>query len=289
LREQIDRFVEYLKNQRLIARNTELAYRSDLQQYCTFLRDQGQTDWDVSTDTLRAFHLDLERRYSKATTRARKLAAVKAVYRFLVDDGVVKENPARLLDLPTPIKRAPESLSREQLVRLIDGAGIGADTSNSRLERAKHVRDRAMLLLLSTTGLLASELVALDVDEQIVLSGYLEMGKNTNRRRLVRLDEVTLGAIERYLFEARPLLAKEALDSALFLNHHGNRLTRQGFWLIVKQCARRAGIEGITPRLLRHSCATHKMSDGAELKELQSLLGHAHLSTTQVYARTRST
>ena len=288
MREHIDRFVEYLKAQRLIARNTELAYRSDLQQYCTFLRDRGLDAWDVPSETMQAFHRDLEQRYTKATTRARKLAAVKAIYRYLVDDGVVRENPARLLDLPAPAKRAPESLSRDQLVRLIESAGDSSEPHVSPLERAKLVRDRAMLSLLCTTGLLASELVALDVDEQIVLNGFLELGRNTNRRRSVRLDEPTLGAIERYLFESRPLLAKETGASALFLNHHGHRLTRQGFWLIVKQCARRAGIEGITPRLLRHSCATHLLTDGAELKEIQSLLGHAHLSTTQVYARVRS-
>lgn len=285
---QIDRFVEHLKAQRLIARNTELAYRSDLQQFCLFLRDHGIDDWDVTVDVVREFHTDLERRYSKATTRARKLAAVKAIYRFLLEDGVVKENPARLLDLPTPAKRTPESLSRAQLVQLVDSADQGRESAGSRLERAKLTRDRAMLALLCATGLLASELVALDVDEQIVITGQVEFGKLTNRRRSVRLDEPIRATIETYLVEARPLLAKGATDPALFLNHHGNRLTRQGFWLIVKQCAKRAGIDGITPRLLRHSCATHKLTDGFELKDVQSLLGHAHLSTTQVYARVRS-
>jgi len=284
----IDRFVDHLNAHRLIARNTELAYRSDLQQYCTFLRDRGISDWDVPVDVIQAFQVDLEQRYSKATTRARKLAAVKAIYRFLLDDGVVRENPSRLLDLPTPAKRTPETLSAEQLVQLIGTADDLKGHGISRLERAKLLRDRAMLTLLCTTGLLASELVSLDVNEETVLNGHLQLGKATNRNRSVLLDTETRSTIERYLLEARPLLAKDGGDRALFLNHHGNRLTRQGFWLIVKLYARKAGIEGITPRLLRHSCAAHKLTDGADLKDVQSMLGHAHLSTTQVYTRVRS-
>ena len=287
MRDHIDRFLEHLKTQRLIALNTELAYRSDLKQYCTYLRDRGISDWGVPVDIVHDYQRDLEQRYSKATTRARKLAAVKAVYRFLLDDGVVRENPARHLDLPTPAKRTPVSLSREQLDLLIHAAEQGMEGEQSRLERAKLIRDRAMLSLLCDTGLLASELVALDIDEPALVEGHLELGRKTNRRRSVAVDGDTKAALEHYVVEGRPLLAKEHADPALFLNHHGNRLTRQGFWLIIKQCARRAGIDGITPRLLRHSCAAHRLTAGAELKDIQSLLGHAHLSTTQVYARAR--
>ncbi len=288
MRDQIDRFMDYLKTQRLIARNTELAYRSDLQQYQVYLRDHGITQWDVPAELVREYQRELEQRYSKTTTRARKLAAMKAIYRFLLENGEVKENPARGLELPTPAKRAPETLSSEQLAKLIAVADAQPSDPLSALEQAKRTRDRAMLSLLISTGLLASELVALDLDEQTATNGNVRLGKKTFRERSVHLEAQTQEALEHYLLEARPQLGKDRTELALFLNHHGHRLTRQGFWLIVKQYARKAGIEGITPRLLRHSCAARKLTDGARLKEVQSLLGHAHLSTTQVYARTQT-
>ncbi len=289
MRGVIEAFVQSLAaagaaQQRNVSLNTVMAYRSDLEQFCDFLERRGQHTWSVSPLEVIEYKRDLEVRYAKATTRARKLAAVKAFYRYLVRTDQVASDPARHLDVPVPIKHAPETLSREQLSLLVSSAR--ATDGAPPLEEAKSLRDYAMLSLLSSTGLLASELVALDLASRAD-AGALDLGA-PSRQRTVTLDEATGAALDAYLAAGRPLLARgRSAEPALFVNHRGRRLTRQGFWLIVKQCAKRAGVDGISPRLLRHSCAAHKLTDGVQLKDVQELLGHAHASTTQAYVRAR--
>ena len=286
---EIDDFVRELEashngRKRTVSPHTVYAYRGDLEQFQKFLEQHGFRSWQVSALDIVNYRRDLEARYAKATTRARKLAAVKAFYRYLVSTGRVDRDPARNLDAPVPIKRAPETLSPDQLNLLVESARHSDDGGG--FEPAKAQRNYAMLSLLCTTGLLASELVALDLMNRLP-DGALELGA-PHRRRTVALDGPTGAALATYLRDARPVLAgPHSEEPALFLNHRGRRLTRQGFWLIVKQCAERAGIDGISPRLLRHSCAAHKLTGGARLKEVQELLGHAHPSTTQAYVRSR--
>ena len=289
MRGEIEDFVRSLETartsrQREAAQNTILAYRSDLEQFLAYLERHGVTSWEVSGLDIINYKRDLEERYAKATTRARKIAAVKALYRYLVAEGRVRHDPVRNLDLPAPIKRAPETLSRDQLERLV--ASARAAPQVTPIDEAKSRRDLAMLSLLCTTGLLASELVALDLGD-FAPDGRLGLGAPA-RRRVVALDADTARALNDYARLGRGLLARRAAEEpALFLNHRGGRLTRQGFWLIVKQCAERAGIDGISPRLLRHSCASQKLTAGMQLKDVQELLGHAHVSTTQAYVRAR--
>jgi integrase/recombinase XerD len=285
---EIDAFVQSLENQqaaraRGVSRNTLMAYRSDLEQYLAYLQRQGLTSWSVSALDVINYKRDLEQRYAKATTRARKLAAVKAIYRYLKASGKVAHDPARNLDLPAPIKHVPETLAREQLQRLVESTRVGDQAP--AIEQAKAQRDHAMLSLLCSTGLLASELVALDLADYSP-GGSIGLG-GPSRRRTVLIDGPTRASLLTYIERARPLLTREGEEAALFVNHRGARLTRQGFWLIIKQCAMHAGIDGISPRLLRHSCAASKLTGGAELKQVQELLGHAHASTTQAYVRAR--
>jgi integrase/recombinase XerD len=290
MRGEIDAFVQELEEQqasreRGVSRNTLMAYRSDLEQFLEYLERAGFDSWSVSALDVINYKRDLEQRYSKATTRARKLAAVKALYRYLVTTGKVAHDPARNLELPTPIKHVPETLSLDQLQRLIDSTRVAADAP--AVEQAKASRDHAMLSLLCSTGLLASELVAIDLAD-FTPPATLGLGART-RRRLVAIDGPTGAALVAYIDQARPSLIHDSAEPALFVNHRGSRLTRQGFWLIIKVCATRAGIEGISPRLLRHSCAASQLTSGTELKKVQELLGHAHVSTTQAYVRARPT
>ena len=192
-------------------------------------------------------------------------------------------DPARNLDLPTPFIHVPETLSRDQIQRLIDSTQVSDDAL--AVEQAKASRDHAMLSLLCSTGLLASELVAIDLAD-FTPPATLGLGART-RRRLVAIDGPTGAALVAYIDQARPSLIHDSEEPALFVNHRGGRLTRQGFWLIIKLCATRAGIDGISPRLLRHSCAASQLTSGTELKKVQELLGHAHVSTTQAYVRAR--
>lgn len=288
MRGEIDEFVQQLEDQqasreRGVSQNTLLAYRSDLEQFREYLGRRGFTSWDIAALDIINYKRDLEERYGKATTRARKLAAVKALYRYLLAAGKIAHNPAQNLELPTPIKRTPDTLSREQLQRLIDSSRISDRAPE--VEQAKAQRDHAMLSLLCSTGLLASELVAIDLGDYAA-AGTLGLGASP-RRRVVIIDSATNASLRKYLDSARPTLSHSTEERALFLNHRGGRLTRQGFWLIIKGCAARAGIDGISPRLLRQSCASSKLTSGTELKEVQELLGHAHASTTQAYIRSR--
>ena len=288
MRGEIDEFVQSLEDQqasreRGVSRNTLMAYRSDIEQFLTYLERQGLTSWSISALDVINYKRDLEGRYSKATTRARKLAAVKAFYRYLTATGKVAHDPARNLDLPSPIKQVPETLSREQLQRLVESTR-GSDKAPD-VERSKAQRDHAMLSLLCSTGLLASELVAIDLADYSS-EGSLSLG-GPSRRRIIPIDGPTRASLLSYIERARPTLTHGADETALFVNHRGSRLTRQGFWLIIKQCAKHAGIAGISPRLLRHSCAAYQLTSGAELKQVQELLGHAHASTTQAYVRAR--
>lgn len=288
MREEIEDFVRSLEDLQAsrpqgVSLNTLLAYRSDLGQFVDFLERQGLATWNISSLDIMNYKRDLEARYAKPATRARKIAAVKAIYRYLVAAGRVPNDPIRNLDLPATIKRAPETLAREQLQRLVDSARV--DGGLSPVDQAKGQRDYAMLAVLCATGLLASELVALNLGDYAT-GGTLELGA-PSRRRSVSIDRETDAALSAYVSTSRLLLTRESNEPALFVNHRGGRLTRQGFWLIVKQCAERAGIEGISPRLLRHSCAAYKLTSGAGLRQVQELLGHAHASTTQAYVRAR--
>jgi integrase/recombinase XerD len=264
----------------LANQNTVVAYRNDLGQACTYLAQQGVQTWQqVTREHIAAHLLDMrEHQGYRPATIARKLAALKAFFRYLRASGLLTADPLENFEAPHIQKEPPHTLSEEQVAGLFAQIDISQPAGK---------RDLAMLHLLYATGMRVSELVSLDLaDFHADLATVVCPGRRgrSRRERTLPISEVALGATRHYLAEVRPaMVLRHPEEQALFLNHHGERLTRQGFWLIIKSYARQAGITDITPHRLRHSFAVLMLREGMELRSVQELLGHAHISTTQVY------
>jgi integrase/recombinase XerD len=308
MQQDVERFLQVLEAERGFSVNTIFAYRNDLTQFLTFLAgesageggresvDVGAIDasgavsqsfpqvqsWAQLTDNdLTNYLLFLRGRKYASSTVARKMAAIKSFFNFLIGEGQLRGDPGARMTAPRVDKYTPRSISLVEVERLLQQPAKEGDTATRRPEAS---RDRAMLETLYATGMRVSELVALDCDDVNFLERHMRCAGRTSRERLVPLQERAIEAIDHYMFQARPLLALREED-ALFLNHRGNRLTRQGFWLILKSYASKAEIADITPHTLRHTFATHALGRGADLREVQQLLGHVSISTTQVYRR----
>jgi integrase/recombinase XerD len=262
--------------------NTVVAYRNDLNQVCVYLQRQQVENWQQVTREHIAGYL-LEMRDGQAyrpTTIARKLAALKTFFRYLRGAGLITSDPLEKLDAPRVQKELPHALNQEQVASLFRQVEV---------ETPAGKRDLAMLHMLYATGMRVSELVSLNQDDfDAVQSTVVCPGRNgrSKRERVLPLSAAAVEATVQYLEMARArLMTRHPEEQALFLNHHGERLTRQGFWLIIKGYARQAGITTITPHMLRHSFAIVMLQGGMELRSVQALLGHAHISTTQVYSQ----
>lgn len=262
--------------------NTIVAYRNDLNQACVYLNRQGVENWqDVTREHIAGYLLEMrEGQAYRPTTIARKLAALKSFFRYMGSTGLILSNPIEDLESPRVQKELPQVLSIEQISSLF---------SQVEVETPVGLRDLAMLHMLYATGMRVSELVSLNLDAfDAERATVVCPGRNgrSKRERVLPLSATAVEATEQYLERARPrLIARHPEEQALFVNHHGERLTRQGFWLIIKGYARQAGITTITPHMLRHSFALLMLQGGMELRSVQELLGHAHISTTQVYSQ----
>jgi integrase/recombinase XerD len=292
--EQVEPFLRYLADDRRLSVNTLSAYRNDLRQFESHLAARRGIDATggepipetallatALRDEVVEFFLHLrEKGYSPATI-ARKMAAVKSIYQFLHRRGDIPTNPAAALGSPEVKKPLPRAISVADIDRLIVQAA-------KRLS-PEGLRDAAMLQLLCATGMRVTELVTLDLSDIDFEHACVYCTGRHARRRTLPLDERAVATLGTYLREGRPrLLRGEHQTEALFLNHRGRRLTRQGFWLIMKALARDSGIAAeVTPHTLRHSFAAHRLKDGLELNRLRELLGHANISTTQIYTQVR--
>ena len=287
MKETVTAFLDYLTSERGLSGNTVSAYGNDLSQLLEFLEESGglsggSSGWEsVSLPVLTGYALNLQEKGYSPTTRARKLASVKSLFNFLLEEGLITQDPTESLASPRIGRALPKSLSEEEMGSLLREAyGGGAPDSQ---------RDAAMIELMYATGMRVSEMVGLVVEDLNLREKYVRcMGKGS-KERLINLHDEAAVVLEAYLKDVRPRLLShgkkdDVREDALFLNRRGERLTRQGFWLILKECGRRANIKTpITPHTLRHSFATHMLRGGAPIRYLQELLGHASISTTQVY------
>ncbi|HEX7735214.1 MAG TPA: tyrosine-type recombinase/integrase [Ktedonobacteraceae bacterium] len=291
LQEVVDEFLTSLSvedtapdgsSEGVVNRNTVVAYRNDLTQTSAYLGRQRVQNWqEVTREHIAAYLLEMrEHQAYRPTTIARKLAALKAFFRYLRQSGLLAADPLESLEAPRIQKEPPRALTPEQIASLFQQID---------LEQPGGRRDLAMFHLLYATGMRVSELVSLDLpDLKLEQATVLCPGRRgrSKRERTLSLSPVVIEAAHYYLGHVRPQLALRHPDEqALFLNHHGERLTRQGFWLIIKGYARQAGITDITPHRLRHSFAVLMLREGVELRSVQEMLGHAHISTTQVYSQ----
>jgi integrase/recombinase XerD len=282
MREKIQDFLTFLDREKGYADNTIAAYRNDLTQFMRYLEEKDDselTHWvEVDKDIIIDYVLNLKEREYTSSTVARKVAAIKSFFHYLMAQRIVTDDPTATLDSPKVKKRLPKAISRDDIERLLAAPAKGAS--------AKSQRDHALLELLYASGMRVTELVSLDVNDVSLASGTVRVrGKKTSgKERVIPIGERALDALRTYLNKGRLQLVRDPEERALFLNHRGQRLTRQGLWLIIKHYVEEVGIsEDVTPHTLRHSFAAHKLSQGKSLQDIQKLLGHANISTTQVY------
>jgi len=283
MQEQIDQFLDYLKAEKGYSSNTLAAYQNDLGQYHIFLQslppEQRPRGWgNVTRDHIISYILEMKEREYASSTVARKVAAVKSFFKFLEATGQIKENPAKDMETPRAEKHLPATITAEEVDKLMAAPSGDAPATQ---------RDRAMLELLYATGLRVSELVALSINDVDLDAGSVRCLGKGKKERLLPIYDRAREALAAYINEGRPkLLGKNSEEEALFLNRRGTRLTRQGLWLIIKRYVEEVGIrENVTPHTLRHSFATHMLSGGADLRAVQQMLGHANISTTQIYTQ----
>jgi integrase/recombinase XerD len=273
--ELIDRFVDYLTFECSLAKNTLLAYRADLEKYAAFLHKSGRRPEDVTSTVVLNFLVELKDRKYSVTTIARVLAAVRMFYRFLALEGIVEVNVTSSLDSPKLWRRLPDVLGPDEVDRLL----AEPDPSTSL-----GLRDKALLEVLYATGVRATEVISLDVDSVHADVGYLRCLGKGSKERIVPVAGPVIDLLRQYLVEARTVLLGRRESPALFLSVRGRRLTRDVVWKLVKKYARLAGIrKHVYPHTLRHSFATHLLANGADLRSVQEMLGHASIATTQLY------
>jgi len=273
-------FLTFLSAEKGASSNTVAAYRNDLQQLTAYIKPKNDgSGWDkVDRVLIQDFILDLKKRKYAETTVARKVAAIRSFFAFLESEGAITGNPTEGLASPRVGKMLPKAISPNEVDELLEQP-CKRSTPEAR-------RDRAMLELLYATGMRVTELVSLDLANLNLDSenAYVRCFGKGAKERMIPIHEQATEAIQEYLDESRPLLVRNKNEKALFVNRRGERLTRQGFWLILKGYARAANLHpNVTPHTLRHSFATHMLRGGMPLRHVQEMLGHANISTTQVY------
>lgn len=273
--ELLEKYKIYLGSNKLL-KNTKTAYVSDVAHFISYLIEKGYSDFlSVDKKVVAEFVLQLEQEHKAASTVARNIASLRHFFAFLMTAHAVKTNLAENIKPPKQHKKLPDILTMEEVSRFLEGT-YGQDP--------KSVRDKTMLELLYATGIRVSELIDLNVDDVNLKAGYIKCRKQ-REERIVPVGRLALSALENYLNRIRTTIASSA-EQALFVNMTGKRMTRQGFWKIVKFYADRAGIKKpITPHTLRHSFAAHLLENGADIYAVQMMMGHADLSSTQIYAK----
>ncbi len=286
MQSSVDGFLDYMTVERGVSPNTLSAYRSDLAQLIEYLKTNcfngNGGGWEgVDEDMMSQYLLHLHALEYSDTTRARKVASSKSLFNFLVDEGIVTRDPTENISSPRIGRSLPDTLSADEVDTLL--------VSASKQETSDGMRDQAMFELLYASGLRVTELVSLNIADLDLEQGTVRCLGKGSKERLIPVHSGAVAILRRYIDEARPSFIKNTTERALFMNRRGQRLSRQGFWLILKAQSKRAGItKKITPHTLRHSFATHLLQGGAPLRHVQELLGHSSITTTQVYTHLTS-
>lgn len=272
----LDEFIYHLAVERGLAKNTIASYRADLTGYILYCRNHGINEpHEAGRDTVMSYLFQLQLDGRSPATISRRLAAVRTFYRYVIREGFLQEDPSAELESPKLAQKLPRVLSIEEVDHLL---------GQPLISKPSGLRDKAMLEVLYATGIRVSELVSLDLMNIHLDSGFIRCFGKGSKERIVPLGDVAARFIKEYLERGRSILKKSGDTPALFLNQHGRRLTRQGFWKIIKKYALKANIKtAITPHTLRHSFATHLLENGADIRSVQEMLGHADISTTQIY------
>lgn len=276
MEDEVQDFLHYLVVERHLSQNTVNAYRRDLQTYIFFLKNEDLLSLNNVRQTNIIAHLmALKNQGCTSTTLARHTASIRSFHQFLVREQRVEQDPSVHIETPKTERKLPKVLTSSEVEALLD-----APEKNS----AFGFRDQAMLEVLYATGIRVTELVQLNVSDIHLTMGFVRCIGKGDKERIIPLGDIAKQSIASYLQSGRGYLQKKKQGDALFLNHHGDRLSRQGFWKILKKLAFKTNIyKTLTPHTLRHSFATHLLENGADLRSVQEMLGHADISTTQIY------
>ena len=269
-------FIEYLQKERRMSKNTLEAYKRDVQEFIAFEGCRGMTDLlDTSSTEIVAFLHNLKINGKSAATVNRKLASVRAFFNFLINSGLIQNNPTVDIKSPKIERRELEYLTIEEVDKLLS---VPDDS-------VRGVRDRAILEVLYATGIRVSELIDADLEDINMRMGFITCEGEQSKARIVPLGRPARAALEEYIYEARRAFVKDNTEEkALFVNYYGSRLTRQGLWKVLKEYGEKAGIKKrLTPNIMRNSFAVHMLQNGADLKSLQELMGHEDITATQAY------
>ena len=274
MEKQIKLFLEFLQNDKKLSNNTLQSYERDILQYQEYVEENRINYAKVDQSDLKRYLDHLSEIGKKPSTISRNLATIRSFYQFLLRNRKVKDDPTANLQAPKIEKRVPNILTSQEVELLLE------QPKNVDL---KGSRDKAMLELAYATGMRVTEIINLNCDDVNLKEGFVTCS-NQNKQRNIPIGTISAKALKEYMDHTRPILVKDENEEALFVNINGKRLTRQGFWKIVKYYKEQAHIsKDITPHVLRHSFATHLLQNGADLKAIQTMLGHSDISSTQVY------
>lgn len=269
-------FLEYLQVEKGLSVHTLDAYKNDLSKFIHYLQNTGEKDIkELDQDFLAAYIFYLHKRHDSPATIARQIASIKGFFKFLCLEGILQKDQTIYLESPRLERKLPRVLTTDEIEQLLH---------DFKDLKPIQKRDRTMLEVLYATGMRVSELVNLKINQVDTELSYVRCLGKGNKERMIPMGKIASRYLQEYLEEARPLLIKNPQEKYLFINYRGGPLTRQGFWKIIKKYARKKGVEKeITPHTIRHSFATHLLANGADLRSVQELLGHADISTTQIY------
>lgn len=275
----LENYLRHLTLERGLSKNSLSAYRNDLRKYFEFLAQRSLSPDDVSAQDVDAFLVSLTPELS-ASTRARVLASIRGFHRFLVFENQREDDPTKRLRSPKLALRLPKALTQAQMLKLLEASGPSPE---DELHNPLGLRNRAILELMYSTGSRVSEIVDLDLDE-VDDSGLMRVRGKGSKERVVPVGSFARASLDAYLVRARPSLASRSSSTALFLNSRGTRLSRQSVWEIIQRSAQGLDLD-VSPHSIRHSFATHLLEGGADVRVVQELLGHASVTTTQIYTK----
>lgn len=271
----LENFITHLKEDKKLSKNTVLSYKRDMKKFIKFLISNNLKVEEVAKDDIDNYITNMEQKGFKAASVTRTLATLRSFYSYLLKMEKVDRDPTNNVESPKVEKQIPTVLTPDEIEKLLSQP-VETDL--------KGIRDKAMLEFAYATGMRASEIINLDVKDLDVTNSFVVCNEGGGSKRIIPLGKIAIDAIKKYLKEARNYMVKEDTEDALFVNVTGKRLTRQGLWKIIKTYTEQAQIEKeITPHILRHSFATHLIENGADIRAIQTMLGHADISSTKVY------
>ena len=274
MEEQLNLFFGFLENDKKVSNNTLQSYRRDLKQFEKYIAENGKDYSKVTDEEIKTYIKYMQEIGKKPSTISRGLASIRSFYQYEVKNKKVENDPTEGIQSPKIEKRVPSVLTSNEVALLLE---------QPKDVDLKGIRDKAMLEFAYATGMRVTEIISLNIDDINLEQGYARC-TNGKKSRTIPLGNMSLKALKEYVLNARNIMIKDENEKALFVNVNGQRLTRQGFWKIIKYYKEQAHIEkDITPHVLRHSFATHLLQNGADLKSIQTMLGHSDILSTQIY------